>query len=121
MPDPNEAEYGHLHLSLFYRRVVILGDQGLIFRNKFYPWRSIQNIEVWQESWPGFGYVPDAKLLPRARVNFANGTHFLLRGDALVKRGQSLRQGYSDAFNELVSYLREMHRLSLRNASQSDA
>lgn len=110
-----------MHLSIFYRKVVSLEEQGLRLRNKFYPWNSIRNIDVWEEPWPGWGYVPDAKLLPRARVFFSNGEHFLLRGDALVKRGQELKSGYSNSFDELVSYLQEMHRSCLKNVHQSKA
>lgn len=108
------AEFGHMHLSIFYRRVVTLSENGLVFKQKFYPWSSIRNIEVWQEPWPGFGYYPDAKLLPRARINFADGRHFLLRGDALVKRGVTPESGYESVFDELVSYLRKKQKEILR-------
>jgi hypothetical protein len=121
MRSMNSAEYGHMHLSIFYRKVLALNERGLIFKNKYYPWSEIQNVEVWQEPWPGWGYVPDAKLLPRARVFLSNDQYFLLRGDALVKRGQPLLPGFSDAFDELVSYLQEKRRLQLKNAYHPNA
>lgn len=121
MRNMNGAEYGHMHLSLFYQKIVVLEDRGLIFKGKYYPWGSIRTIEVWEEPWPGWGYVPDAKLLPRARVSLSDGQSFLLRGDALVKRGGSLSAGFSDAFDELVSNLQEMRRGEMHNSRQTPA
>lgn len=112
------AEYGHMHLSIFYRKVLVLREHGMIFKNKYYPWASIQEIEVWQEPWLGVGKVPDTKLLPRARLLLVDGKNVLLRGDALVKHGQSLKPGFSNAFNELVSFLKDVHRQRLDNAQK---
>ena len=100
--------YGHMHLSIFFREILELRERGFIFKRKAYPWSAIHHVETWQEPWPGWGYVPDAKLLPRARVNMSDGTSFLLRGDALVKRGAPLSAGFISAFDELVSHLRKM-------------
>jgi hypothetical protein len=113
------AEYGHMHLSIFYRKVLVCRENGLTYKDKFYPWASIQEIEVWQEPWPGWGRVPEAKLLPRARLLFADGEYVLLRGDALVKHGQSLKAGFSSAFNELVSHLKDTRRSQLGNVQHT--
>jgi hypothetical protein len=121
MRSMSSAEYGHMHLSIFYRQLLLVNDRGLMFKNKHYPWGELQDIEVWQEPWPGWGYVPAAKLLPRASVTFSNGQNFMLRGDALVKRGQPLSEGFSNAFDELVSYLREKRGQQLKNAYRPNA
>lgn len=107
------TEYGHIHLSILYRKVLVLNETGLLYKRKYYPWSNIKSIEIWHQEWPGYGLVPDQKLLPRARVDLANGKHILLRGDALIKRGTSLNQGFSSAFDELVANLQAKYRNEL--------
>lgn len=97
-----------MHLSLFYRKLLRVGPTGLLFKSRHYPWSAIRRIDVWQKPWPGYGHVPDAKMLPRAKVFLSNGKSILLRGDVLVKRGQPIAPGFADAFDELVSHLHKM-------------
>ena len=103
-----------MHLSIFYRKVLALEENGLIYKNIYYSWSNISQIEIWQQEWPGFGWVPDQKLLPRASVTLTNGKHILLRGDALIKRGMPLEPGFSSAFDELVSVLKEKYKEATR-------
>ena len=110
-----------MHLSIFYRRVVVLGENSLLFKRKFYPWSSIQKIEVWQEPWPGIGYQPEARLLPRVRIYLTNGGHFLLRGDALAKRGEPPESGFATVFDEPVTLFREKQQSALRGSSGAHA
>ncbi len=107
-------EYGHMHLSVFYRKVLILGETGLIFKNKYYPWSSINQIDLWHQEWPGYGWVPNQKLLPRARVSLSDHKHFVLRGDALIKCGSSLDSRFQSAFDELLACLQEKYRGSMK-------
>ena len=108
------AEFGHMHLSLFYRRVLAIRPEGVEHRGKIYGPEQIRAVDVWQEPFPGIGHVPDAKLLPRARVKFSDGVSVLLHGDALVKRGGRLATGYTSEFNELVAHLLALRRTQLR-------
>lgn len=95
-----------MHLSLFYRHILSLDDTGLTYRRLHYPWSAIRMIELWQQQWPGWGYVSDIKLLPRASIHLPGGKHILLRGDVLVKRNLPLKPGFYSAFDELVSVLK---------------
>ena len=113
-------EYGHMHLSIFYRRKLQLGSGGFLLKKTFYPWSSLRRIEVWQQPWPGFGPGANAKLLPRARIHLSDGTGFVLRGDVLVKRGSRVEPGYATAFDELVAKLREMLQAELGNSKEGE-
>lgn len=110
MRNKDNNEFGHMHLSIFYRKVLVLGEDGFIYKSKYYPWSSIYQIDIWHQEWPGYGWVPDQKLLPRARVSLSNKKNFVLRGDALVKRNSSLDSGFLTAFDELLACLQEKYR-----------
>ncbi len=105
-----------MHLSVFYRRVLTVRSSGFECSEGRFSASALHSIRVWQEPWPGFGHVPDAKLLPRARITFQAGKSVLLRGDALVKRGRPLLAGYASAFDELVSYLLAVRLQNVRGA-----
>jgi hypothetical protein len=100
--------YLHLHLSLFYRHIFDFNDDGLTYKNKFYPWNEINNIEVWQEAWPGVGHYYAAKYLPRAWINFKDGVSIFLRGDVLVKKQYGVSYySYENNFNELITKIKD--------------
>lgn len=113
MRNKENTEFGHMYLSIFYRKVLSLGESGILYKGKYYPWSKIQNIEIWHQEWPGYGWVPDQKLLPRARISLSDGTNILLRGDALIKYEALLSQGFSSAFDELVAHLQKKIRALL--------
>ena len=99
--------YGHLSLSIFFRPLLDLDEEGFNVKGRRYAWSDIERVRVWQLAWPGVGYVPDAKLLPRADVHLTDGVVIHIRGDVLEKRGPALAQGYTSAFDELVSLFQE--------------
>jgi len=121
MRNKENTEFGHMHLSVFYRKVLSLGESGILYKSKYYPWSKIQNIELWHQEWPGYGWVHDQKLLPRARISLSNGSHIILRGDALVKYKTPLSQGFSSAFDELVAHLQKRRREQLRGKDDENA
>jgi|JI10StandDraft_1071094.scaffolds.fasta_scaffold1251958_1 hypothetical protein len=104
------AQFGHMHLSIFYRPVLSVSQAGIKSQGKLRTGKDIAAIKVWQEEWPGIGHQPAIKLLPRARVTWIDGQSLLLRGDVLVKRGQPLSPGFTSAFDELVSHLQALHK-----------
>ena len=105
MRNKEKTEFGHMHLSIFYRKVISLTESGLFYKRKYYPWSNIKSIELWQKKWIGHGYAPDLMPLPRASIYLSNGLRILLRGDVLVKRNAPLSKGFSSAIDELVAYL----------------
>lgn len=104
------AEFGHRHLSIFYRRLMTVAPGGIRCEGQWRTGQDIAGIKVWQETWPGIGHQAAQKLLPRARITWTDGRSTLLRGDALVKRRHALSPGFASAFDELVCHLQALHR-----------
>ena len=109
------AEYGHMHLSIFYRPILVVMPTGIRWKDQLLTGKDIATIKLWQEDWPGIGHQPQIKLLPRARITWLDGRSVLLRGDALVKRGPPLSPGFSSAFDELINHLQTIHHASRHN------
>ena len=99
-----------MSLSIFFRHLLDLDDEGFDVKGRRYGWRDIERVRVWQLPWPGFGFKADAKLLPRAEVHLVDGAVLHVRGDVLVKRGAALAPGYTSAFDELVALFQEKLR-----------
>ena len=115
MPEIRPACYGHVHLSLFFRKTVEVREHNFIYKQAVYPWNAIDRIDVWQEPWPGLGRGV-AKLLPRARIYIHKGPSNLLRGDALRKQS-ALSNGFQTAFYKLVALFQEKRRFFLNTSS----
>ena len=79
-----------MRLSLFYSHLVTVDENGFTFRSNRYSWSDVSDVRVWQEPFPGFGFVPDVKLLPRALITLQDGSNIRVRGDALVKYQNTL-------------------------------
>jgi hypothetical protein len=104
------ATYGHVSLSIFFRPLLSLDEEGFTVKGRRYGWSDVERVRVWQLASPGVGYMPDAKLLPRADVHLTDGQVVHIRGEVLEKRGPALASGYNTAFDELVSLFQEKLR-----------
>jgi len=109
------AIYGHRHLGLFFRPLVEVREDGLLFGTTRYAWSDIERVEVYDlpfDPLAGFFY---AWGYPTATVYLKDGKKIRLQGRALERRGVKAEvaflSGKSGAFLELLAVL-ESHGVS---------
>ena len=96
--------YGHRILSMFFRPLIEVSNEGFRYKGREYAWREVRSIHVSDSPWNALAGYPAA--IPRATIFLADGAKIRLNGRALEKMGQKPLVGFSssksDAFDELI-------------------
>lgn len=100
--------YGHLHLGFWFRPIVTVEDDSMVFHNRRYAWDDITAID---QTPPGalyvFGY-PAGK--PRASIRFRDGAVLRIDGSAFTQEGQPPHLNFwssaSEAFVQFIALVR---------------
>jgi hypothetical protein len=96
--------FGHRHLGVFFRPLVVVDDSGFKYRGARYRWSDVTSVDVHE-----FVNLGTARF--RATVILADGVKIRLNGRALEKHGVKPAVGFvstrTDAFDELVTRFRQ--------------
>lgn len=90
---------------MFFLPVVELRTKGFVFKGKQYTWGDVEKIEVWQEPrFPAAGPRSASEVyVARALIWLRGGKSIRIKDVAFEKKGESLKSGYSSAFDELIA------------------
>lgn len=103
------AVYGNRQLSVFFVPVVELLTKGFTFKGRHYTWGDVEKVDVRGESrFPVAGPMGGSlQQVPVAEISLRDGRSIRIKAVAFEKKGEPLLGGYSSAFDEVVSILKQ--------------
>lgn len=99
---------------MFFLPVVELRTKGFIFKGRPYAWSDVEKIEVWQgPRFPVAGPRSANEIyVARAMIWLRGGKAIRIKDVAFEKKGESLKSGFSSAFDELIATFKANTRQS---------
>ena len=115
MDPAHMAIYGHRHLGFIFRKVLEIGPDGFIYKNKHYTWKDIVKIKRYFDD-DLIGVVTYSSLVPSALIKLNDGTRICIFGRVLEKKDAKFEVGFlsgkSNDYDELLSLLEEKWKTS---------